>query len=136
MKDAQREMQAEMQEKQLHMMIKTQERMKRMQVAQMLAVSRERFYWLGSVYGLLLAGATAFAARNKHFPRALGVPIIVGGIFMAYNYDLCWGNKLERINRMAKEIEQEDHWFNPAMMSDEEVNKLKKPASPVASTKL
>jgi hypothetical protein len=83
--------QAEMQEKQLHMMIKTQERMKRMQVAQMLAVSRyaqstvpnfepgqhrhsnpaflrlsERFYWLGSVYGLLLAGATAFAARNKH----------------------------------------------------------------------
>jgi hypothetical protein len=55
---------------------------------------------------------------------------------MAYNYDLCWGNKLERINRMAKEIEQEDHWFNPAMMSDEEVNKLKKPASPVASTKL
>ena len=29
-----------MQEKQLHMMIKTQERMKRMQIAQMVAVSR------------------------------------------------------------------------------------------------
>lgn len=76
-----------MQEKQLNLMIKTQERMRRVQIAQMIAMQRydananlmqrfgsylpncgfhrERLYWIGGVYGLLLAGATAFLAKNK-----------------------------------------------------------------------
>ena len=51
---------------------------------------------------------------------------------MAYQYDLCWGNKLERINKMAQDLEREEHWFNPAMPSDEEVNRLKKTVYPTS----
>lgn len=61
----------------------------------------------------------------------MGVPIIVGGTFLAYQWDFCWGTKLERINKMADDLALEQHWFNPAMPSDEEVNKLKHPPTPL-----
>lgn len=50
---------------------------------------------------------------------------------MAYQYDLCWGNKLERVNKMAEELAKEPHWFNPSMPSDEDVQRLKNPPRPL-----
>ena len=47
--------------------------------------------------------------------------MIGGGTFLAYQYDLCWGTKLERVKKMADEILLEDHWFNPPMLPREDI---------------
>lgn len=59
-------------------------------------------------------------------PPAMGVPVIAGGLFCAYQWDLCYGSKLERIKRMADEIENEPHWFTPSMPSEEEIERAKR----------
>ena len=49
---------------------------------------------------------------------------------MAYQYDLCWGNKIERISKMADELATEDRWFNPSMPSQADIDRQLNPIKP------
>lgn len=110
----------------------------------------ERLNWIGGVYATFLSGVSIYALKNKHvrherrngalftkprntdlllqiqLPPVLGLPIFVSGVFVAYQWDFCYGTKLERINKMTEELAKEEHWFNPSLPSDEDVNKLKR----------
>jgi len=54
-----------MQEKQMGNMLRSNERMRRLQVAQQLAIARERFWWYASAYSLLLAGVVGASVKQK-----------------------------------------------------------------------
>eukprot|EP01122_Echinamoeba_exundans_P005595 TRINITY_DN15747_c0_g1_i1.p1 TRINITY_DN15747_c0_g1~~TRINITY_DN15747_c0_g1_i1.p1 ORF type:complete len:158 (-),score=24.13 TRINITY_DN15747_c0_g1_i1:42-458(-) len=127
--DKQREVQAEMMQKQTENMLRTQERMRRMMVAQQLAVARERFYWIGGTYATALTAFSAFVVKNKRVPPAAAIPLFIGTVVTAHQADLAYGTKLERINKMTGDLltqNQGEHWFVPLMPSEQDAEKLKK----------
>jgi hypothetical protein len=62
------------------------------------------------------------------FPKVALAPITIYGIFLAYQYDMAYGSKMERINGIMNDIltkETDKHWFTPLSPSDSDVKYLK-----------
>lgn len=115
----------EFQEKQSTTMAKNQEAMRRTMLVQQIAIGRERFYWFATGYGFILAGVTA-ATMKAGFKPSYMIPVLFGGLFMGYQWDMVFGNKTERINRYTKQILKEKHWFVPINPTDAEVEEIKR----------
>ncbi len=71
-----------------------QERMRRTQISQQMAVMRERTWWFGGVTGALLVAAAATRRVSVALPAA---PLT---IMTAYHWDFGYGTKINRISAM------------------------------------
>jgi len=115
MKEAQKEAQSAMAEMQKNNMVKSQDRMLRVQMATQMAFSRDIFLWMGGVWVTLVAGTVVrVAVTRKPPPPALIGPIFGLGIGAAYQYDMGYGNKINRIEKARQDILNDpNYWFNP-----------------------
>eukprot|EP00818_Percolomonas_sp_WS_P010312 CAMPEP_0117451294 /NCGR_PEP_ID=MMETSP0759-20121206/8929_1 /TAXON_ID=63605 /ORGANISM="Percolomonas cosmopolitus, Strain WS" /LENGTH=137 /DNA_ID=CAMNT_0005243881 /DNA_START=43 /DNA_END=456 /DNA_ORIENTATION=- len=96
-------------------MKKGQERMRRVMMAQQMALARDRFQWMSGVYSVILTGVTArcIHSRTSPPPQAI-VPLIVAGTVIAWHWDMAYGTKMNRINtEMAKITQDTRYWFVP-----------------------
>eukprot|EP01108_Squamamoeba_japonica_P008620 TRINITY_DN76_c0_g2_i1.p1 TRINITY_DN76_c0_g2~~TRINITY_DN76_c0_g2_i1.p1 ORF type:complete len:127 (+),score=5.02 TRINITY_DN76_c0_g2_i1:159-539(+) len=104
-------------EKQQATMIKSQDRMRRTQMAMQMAFSRDLFMWMGGTWTGLVSGITLAKLAGKSVPPAMMAPVTILGIVSAYQYDMGYGTKLNRVNaEMNKIIDEEGsdkHWFVP-----------------------
>ncbi len=140
-----------MMKKQQEMQLRLGERQRRMMVTQMLAQQRETFWWLSGAYGTILTGVVTFAKvkgseisnpdlqlclvtkkgvkYSGGVPKAVFGPLALYGVVIGYFWDMAYGTKMERINRMMNDIltkEKDEHWFAPLTPSDSDVTKIKK----------
>jgi hypothetical protein len=56
-------------------------------------------------------------------------PLALYGVVVGYFWDMAYGTKMERINKMMNDIltkEKEEHWFAPLTPTDNDVTKIKK----------
>ncbi|GAM19608.1 hypothetical protein SAMD00019534_027830 [Acytostelium subglobosum LB1] len=110
----QKEMQAEMQSKQLANQLKLQDRMMKKQIALQVAITKERTYWFAGVCALGYLGLIAAKLRGKPVPEAAIPPLVGLTTVTAYQYDMAFGDKMNRVKKMAEEIEADpSYWFNP-----------------------
>ncbi|XP_065904136.1 plasminogen receptor (KT)-like [Dysidea avara] len=87
-----------MMERQIQMQLLMRERM----IAQQLARSRDMCYWFGGFYVTAATGMLAGFARSRR--PGIILPIVPLSFIMAYQLDLAFGNKMERIVAEADEI--------------------------------
>jgi len=114
MAEKQKEMQKEMIKVQQQNMLKSQERMRRMQIAAAMAMARDQVMWMTGAGGIALTGLGAYTLRVKAFPKVAIVPITIYSYILAYQWDFAYGNKTERVNKMFNDIiTTEQHWFVP-----------------------
>ncbi|PAA84770.1 hypothetical protein BOX15_Mlig021696g1 [Macrostomum lignano] len=92
---------AEMQKLTLCRQLEMQNAMRERMMAAQIARGRELFNWTASFYALAFAGAAAAARHGKKVAMA---PIVPFTFIIAYQYDLCYGSKMQRIRRMAENI--------------------------------
>ncbi|KAK7017067.1 hypothetical protein SK128_006332, partial [Halocaridina rubra] len=78
-------------ERQIHMQNEMREKMMSMQIAR----SRELLYWLGAFYAVAGLGMIAGYRRTRK-PGTL-VPLLPLSFLLAYQADLAYGSKLNRI---------------------------------------
>ena len=80
-------------------MMNTQKKMsmqqRQLMMATQIAMGRERFRYMCYLYGLAYAGLPLIALKTKN-PKMM-FPLVPMGIFMAYNYDMLYGNMQIRI---------------------------------------
>jgi len=94
-------------------------------IAQNIAMTRERFWWLASFGGLAYTGSFV-AIMKKKFTPAAGGPLVVFTFLLAYTWDLAYGNKMARINSMMEDmIENEPHFFTPIYPTEDQLKHLK-----------
>jgi hypothetical protein len=66
---------------------------------------------------------------SGNVPKVIFGPLAVYGVIVAYQWDMAYGTKMERINGIMNDIltkEKNQHWFTPLLPSDGEVQSLKK----------
>ncbi|KAK4300149.1 hypothetical protein Pmani_017552 [Petrolisthes manimaculis] len=85
-------------ERQIHMQNEMREKMMSMQVAR----SRELLYWFGSFYIVAALGMITGFRRSKK-PGTL-VPLLPLSFILAYQADMAYGSKLNRIKLEAENI--------------------------------
>jgi hypothetical protein len=73
-----KEMQAEQLSNMWDQMVRGQERMRRLQMSFMMAMTKERLNWLGGLYGAFTVGLTGYFIKNKKIPPMALAPLIVG----------------------------------------------------------
>jgi len=121
-RELQKEVQKDMSAIQLNNMILGQERMRRMMIAQQMAIARERLIWIGAFGGFLTLGLTGYTVRTKSFPAPAMVPLIGYWTIFAYQWDFAYGNKAQRIFEYQNSIMQDNrYWFNPVLPDKLEV---------------
>ncbi|CAD8050541.1 unnamed protein product [Paramecium primaurelia] len=119
MKENQKEMQKEMQKKQLEFMLKQRQT----QLAIQFASGKEFFHWYASFYSLIFPFCIIGAIKKKNpLPVVVLIPL---GFVCAYQYDMFYGDKMNRIKLEAERlIEQESQLFyfpkNAKIVSQEE----------------
>uniref|UniRef100_A0A6B2LQW0 Plasminogen receptor (KT) n=1 Tax=Arcella intermedia TaxID=1963864 RepID=A0A6B2LQW0_9EUKA len=122
MVEKQKEAQQEMASVQFNNQLKMQERMRRMMVAQQMAMTRERLVWFEGVLGVATTGA--LIGSIKHKTAAPWVPVFLLGVITAYQWDFAYGTKAERINVMYEDIIQDpSFWFTPVLPNKEIIQK-------------
>ncbi|KAI3639662.1 hypothetical protein MIR68_002356 [Amoeboaphelidium protococcarum] len=86
---------------------KNMEAQQKQMIAMQMAASRDLCMWIGGVWSTLLAGA--MISRNK----MVLAPLSVVSVVLAYNLDMAYGGKMERIRaEHYRIINNEQHWFN------------------------
>ncbi|GAB6022406.1 hypothetical protein CHUAL_006523 [Chamberlinius hualienensis] len=96
------EFMVEMQRVQLERQIQMQNQMRERMMAMQIAKSREFLYWFGSFYALAAIGMIAGYRKSKN--RGLLVPLLPLTFIVAYQADLAYGSKLNRIKAEAENI--------------------------------
>ncbi|XP_028403596.1 plasminogen receptor (KT)-like [Dendronephthya gigantea] len=94
-----------MQEQQQTMMerqILVQNEMRQRGMATQIAFTRDMFYWWGSFYAVVTAGAILGFMKTKK-PSIL-VPILPLSFIVSYQADLAYGNKITRVQAEAENI--------------------------------
>lgn len=86
--------------------IQMQNAMREKGMAMQLSGAREMFNWLGSFYALATVGGLLGFARSKN--PAVIAPLVPLTFIVGYQYDWCYGNKVERIRADAEKILQEE----------------------------
>lgn len=75
-------------------------------------MTRERTNWFIAVWSTLATGLTIGALRGKNVKVGM-IPLTVLGVVTAYQYDLGYGDKANRINKYSIEIGNDPkYWFN------------------------
>ena len=86
-----------------------------MKTMQAMAVSRARdnFYWMSGIYAFVLTGATTARLKTGSVPQNIRPPLFVLPIGMAYQWDMGWGPKMNRIRGYYHSImlTEQDRWF-------------------------
>jgi hypothetical protein len=99
---------------------------RQLQLAVEFSRGKERFYWYSVFYAGVLIGTVA---GLLHGNKKLLLPCYPISFMWAYQYDLYYGNKQERIRKMAEEMiasEPERFWLpvNNLLISQEEYNAI------------
>lgn len=90
------------------------EAQRRTMMIQAIAMTRERTNWFLAVWSTLVTGLSIAALRGKNVKVGM-IPVTILGVITAYQWDLGYGDKANRINDYAKEIGQDPkYWFNEA----------------------
>ncbi|EFA78411.1 hypothetical protein PPL_09062 [Heterostelium album PN500] len=96
--------------------------MMKKQIAFQMAVTRERTYWFGGVTTLGFIALLSAKMRGKPVPEAAIAPLVALSVATAYQYDMAFGDKMNRIKKMAQDIEADgNNWFVP--IEDETIMK-------------
>ena len=98
--EKQKEMGATQREAQKTMM---QEQMKK-QMAMAIAGQREMLNWQFGTYIGFVTGVVVAKLKGASLPAAARVPLIIAPIIMAYQADMAYGNKADRIKAEADRI--------------------------------
>ncbi|KCV69155.1 hypothetical protein H696_04569 [Fonticula alba] len=89
------------------------ERQIRRQIASRIAQTREMMHWQGGFWLLLASGVTIARIRLGYVPKPLLAPLFVMPFMMAYQYDMAYGTKLDRIRDEADRIlAGDDFWIS------------------------
>ena len=100
-------------------MVLSQERMRRMQMAYQIAVTKDRVYWMSAFCGFACLAAIGTKIKLGKTPDALKAPLVILPWLIGYQADMVWGNKMDRINRWAlEEAEDNSNWFVPISPSN------------------
>ncbi|KAF2072566.1 hypothetical protein CYY_006115 [Polysphondylium violaceum] len=113
--EKQKALQTEMVSLQLKNQIQMQDRMMKKQIALNMALTKERTYWFGGVTGVLYLGLLGSIVRGKRdISKLVAAPTVLITLVTAYQWDLAFGNKINRVKKMADEIENNpDYWISP-----------------------
>lgn len=114
--DVQEKSAGRMARRQFAMQCRAQDRMRRVQMAQAIAIARERVWWFATALGGVCYGAFAYKQSVGYFPRVMLGPIGMLGLVTAYQFDFAYGGKPERVNRIFNSITDErssTYWFVP-----------------------
>jgi len=113
--EKQKSLQTEMITLQLNNQVQMQERMMRKQIALNMALTKERTYWFGGVAGVLYLGLLGSILKKKpDMARVIAAPTALITVVTAYQWDLAWGDKINRVKKMADEIEHNpEYWISP-----------------------
>jgi len=107
----------------------TMNKQQRKMMAIQVAFSRELFPWIGSFAALVTTLVTIRTVRdvkNGHGTNpVLLAPVLILGIISAYQWDMAYGTKANRINSYFEEILQDNqYWFVKAQKeADEKMRK-------------
>eukprot|EP00924_Labyrinthula_sp_SR-Ha-C_P003213 snap_masked-scaffold_15-processed-gene-2.65-mRNA-1 protein AED:0.19 eAED:0.24 QI:0/-1/0/1/-1/1/1/0/154 len=78
------------------------------------AWARDFFQFGSGIYSLILTGGILSRVRHGTVPVAIKAPLGLGAIILAYQYDMGYGNKMQRIVKEAEEmLEKEREIFIP-----------------------
>ncbi|EGG16559.1 hypothetical protein DFA_09106 [Cavenderia fasciculata] len=102
-------LQQDMMEKNIKNQIRFQDRMLRKQIAMQIAITRERTYWC-----IALATVGWIGVAVKKVPKMAAAPLSLFTLVTAYQADLAFYTKANRIKKMAEDIENDpSYWFVP-----------------------
>eukprot|EP01091_Cochliopodium_minus_P001524 TRINITY_DN11394_c0_g1_i1.p1 TRINITY_DN11394_c0_g1~~TRINITY_DN11394_c0_g1_i1.p1 ORF type:complete len:132 (-),score=26.88 TRINITY_DN11394_c0_g1_i1:35-430(-) len=114
------ENQEKMMEKQKKTMIESQDRMIRLQMATQVAFSRDLVLWIGGAWSVLASGFVLGKIAKKNPPNFIIAPIFILGLVTAYQYDMAYGDKPNRIYEYRQDILKDNtYWFNPIVIEEE-----------------
>eukprot|EP00048_Salpingoeca_helianthica_P015473 m.226977 g.226977 ORF g.226977 m.226977 type:complete len:142 (+) comp17087_c0_seq1:143-568(+) len=99
---AQQEAMAEGQRKMMARQIEVQMQVRDRMVATQIAASRDLFYFFGSFYALAAVGLTAGAIKKRN--PGMFAPVVPLTFILAYQWDMAYNNKIERIVAEANNI--------------------------------
>ncbi|EDV22364.1 uncharacterized protein TRIADDRAFT_58898 [Trichoplax adhaerens] len=125
-----KESMSEMQDTMMERQIVLQDQIRRRQMASQIARARDFVAWYGSFYALAGIGLIAASRRTKN--RAYLGPLVPLGFILAYQADLAYGNKMDRIRAEAERImSDETHYLElpfgrPTLKAVEEARKASK----------
>jgi len=102
----QQEFMLKTQELMLERQLAMQNEMRERQMAALIAKSRDYFMFWMTFYSIAATGLTAGALKGN---KKLFAPLVPLTIVTAYNWDISYGNKLERIREEANRILDEEH---------------------------
>ncbi|KAL6057372.1 hypothetical protein QOT17_015519 [Balamuthia mandrillaris] len=114
MGEKQREMQQEMAAKQLANMLKGQEEMRKKMLAQQIAITRERLWWLGGVWAAFTTlGCVATLKKGFGATKVGLIPWSLYTTMVLYQADFAYGTKPNRIRHIMEEevLRDPNYWF-------------------------
>ena len=92
-------------------------------MAQAQAFARDTVLWFGGALSALVTGAVTARVLGKKTPPALAAPVAALSVLTAYQWDMAYGSKLERINAHFDTIVRDEgaaqHWFVPLLAAAE-----------------
>ncbi|XP_059149480.1 plasminogen receptor (KT)-like [Physella acuta] len=95
------------QQLQLERQLAMQNEMRERQMAVMIARARDMFWFYTAFDSLATVGLTLGAMRSKKY--GLLAPLVPLSFVFAYQWDLAYGSKMDRIRAMADRIIDEEH---------------------------
>eukprot|EP00914_Ancora_sagittata_P019207 GHVO01038320.1.p1 GENE.GHVO01038320.1~~GHVO01038320.1.p1 ORF type:complete len:140 (-),score=24.83 GHVO01038320.1:66-485(-) len=101
----QQEFMLQTQQMQMERQMQMQNYMRELQMSMQLARARDLFHWFGSFYTLAVAGSVAGFMKQKS-PKIIA-PLVPLTFIFAYQYDLAYGSKMDRMRNEAKVILEE-----------------------------
>lgn len=82
--------------------------------------TRELLVWEVGLYSALLAVVTLRTLATRHFYPPVAIPLVLMPYGMAYQVDMAYGNKFDRVKAEADRIlAEEAHWFTDVPKADE-----------------
>ncbi|KYQ92588.1 hypothetical protein DLAC_06580 [Tieghemostelium lacteum] len=129
MVEKQKQLQVEMVKLQLDNQILMQDRMMKKQIALQMAMTKERTYWFAGFVSFMYAAAFVITKKEGKVPKILVGPAVALTVVTAYQYDMAFLNKMNRIKKMADEYEHDPSlWIHP-------IQPLKYPTTDTTNTK-
>nr|XP_011454861.2 plasminogen receptor (KT)-like [Crassostrea gigas]XP_011454862.2 plasminogen receptor (KT)-like [Crassostrea gigas] len=88
----------------LERQIQMQNQMREKQMAMMVARSRDLFQWFGAFYATYAFAAIAANMKSKGKNKAMVAPLLPLTFILGYQYDLAYGEKMERMRKEADRV--------------------------------
>lgn len=88
----------------LERQIQMQNQMREKQMAMMVARSRDLFQWFSAFYATYAFVAIAANMKSKGKNKAMVAPLLPLTFILGYQYDLAYGEKMERMRKEADRV--------------------------------